>query len=579
MLNESNILFSKLKEYFKDKISLSLKAGKKLFIITKEDKFYEIDVSNSKIALFALKNDNSVIESFLVEKLCFKKIIDINHGSNYFFARTSCRKFFCWGSNSLGQLANMKLDEIENNKSELNEFLSNLNIDVIECGPFHALALTYEKQVYAWGLRHSCKTIMFSYVPIKLNELDNKNIVMISCGFKHSMALTENGCVYSWGSNECGQLGLQSCDESIEPKHVDLNNVIIRKICCGSEHSLLLTDNGVILGFGVFNSESDGITKIQISFRLKTNKYKFTDILSHYSIDIIASLSEDNIYYIWKQTKDLVLEPEKTRFKSFDEIVAEKYEVNLKPMKKLINFYESFLREEYYSENFNEIDILGEGSFGTVYKSSIKSSFREKTKYIAIKKINFENNEDTMREYLNFHKVNKLNSKYVVQHYDAWFESANDIIDNKYVLFIEMKMCDKTLEDIIDELQEKMKDDGALNKIGYYVASELFIEILECVKYLHERNPPLIHRDLKPANILLKIPTNGRRIVKIADFGLIAIHEFAEQLHSIDKGTPKYMAPEVIYGKKYDMKADIYSLGEIMKNLFDIDFDRYLILT
>jgi serine/threonine-protein kinase ULK/ATG1 len=80
---------------------------------------------------------------------------------------------------------------------------------------------------------------------------------------------------------------------------------------------------------------------------------------------------------------------------------------------------------------------------------------------------------------------------------------------------------------------------------------------------------------LKPANILLRISKNSKRIVKIADFGLTAFHEFTGQSHSIDKGTPKYMAPEIINGKKYDMKADIYSLGEIMKNLFDMDFDRY----
>jgi serine/threonine protein kinase len=137
-----------------------------------------------------------------------------------------------------------------------------------------------------------------------------------------------------------------------------------------------------------------------------------------------------------------------------------------------------------------------------------------------------------------------------------------------------MKLCEKTLEDVIDELHEKMRHNCTLNKIGYYIASELFIEILECVKYLHEQNPPLIHRDLKPANILLKKSESSRRIVKISDFGLAAIHEFAEQSHSIDRGTPKYMAPEVINGQNYDMKADIYSLGEIMKNLFDIDFER-----
>ncbi len=108
MLNESNILFSKLKGYFSDRISLSLKVDKKLFIVTKKDQFYEIDISDSKIPSFVLKNDHSIIELFIVENLCYKQIIDLNYGLNYFFARTSCNKFYCWGSNRYGQLANGK---------------------------------------------------------------------------------------------------------------------------------------------------------------------------------------------------------------------------------------------------------------------------------------------------------------------------------------------------------------------------------------------------------------------------------------------------------------------------------------
>jgi hypothetical protein len=582
MHNESDLLFSKLNEYFKNKISLSLKAYKKLFICTKNDEFYEIDVSDSRIASFALKNDNSVINSFIVEKLCNMKIIDLNYGPNYFIAKTSRGEFFCWGSNRFGQLANGKRDEKENNKPKLNEYLGSLNINIIECGPFHALALTCDQQVYAWGLKHSCKTKgledVIQYVPTKLNGFGDENIVMISCGSKHSMALTETGHVYGWGNNEWGQLGFEGCDDCFEPKLVELNNVIIKKICCGHEHSLLLTNDGIIFAFGVINSENDETTKVRISFRLKTNKYKFIDILSHYSIDIIASLSEDNVYYVWKQAEDSVLEPIKTKFKSFDKIIAKNYEINLKPMKKLIKLHKPFLREGYYKENYNEIKIIGEGSFGTVFKSSIKSSSQERTKCVAIKKINLENIETSIREYLNYHKVNKLNSKYVVQHYDAWFENANDINDNKYILFIEMKLCEETLENLIKELHETMKENGMLTKIGYHIASELFIEILECMKYLHDQDPPLIHRDLKPANILLIRSKNSKRTVKISDFGLTAIHKFAEQSHSIDKGTPKYMAPEVVNGQKYDMKADIYSLGEIMKDLFDIDFERYLLV-
>jgi serine/threonine protein kinase len=140
-----------------------------------------------------------------------------------------------------------------------------------------------------------------------------------------------------------------------------------------------------------------------------------------------------------------------------------------------------------------------------------------------------------------------------------------------------MELCDKTLRNVMNEMNDNidMKSNQTLTPIGYYIASELFIEILESVNFLHKQNPPKIHRDLKPANILLKRDAKNKRFVKIADFGLIAIHEFAKQSHTEDKGTPHYMALEVSNGRKYDTKADIYSLGVILRELFSIDMNRY----
>jgi serine/threonine protein kinase len=88
---------------------------------------------------------------------------------------------------------------------------------------------------------------------------------------------------------------------------------------------------------------------------------------------------------------------------------------------------------------------------------------------------------------------------------------------------------------------------------------------------LHTRKNAIIHRDLKPANILLKKSDQKGFCVKIADFGLIAVHNFSEQSHTLDKGTLKYMAPEVGRNKKYDTKADVYSLGVILEILFDVE--------
>jgi hypothetical protein len=49
-------------------------------------------------------------------------------------------------------------------------------------------------------------------------------------------------------------------------------------------------------------------------------------------------------------------------------------------------------------------------------------------------------------------------------------------------LYIEIELCDKTLKDVIEEIDEniKMKSNETLTPIGYYIASELFIEILKC---------------------------------------------------------------------------------------------------
>ncbi len=73
----------------------------------------------------------------------------------------------------------------------------------------------------------------------------------------------------------------------------------------------------------------------------------------------------------------------------------------------------------------------------------------------------------------------------------------------------------------------------------------------------------IIHRDLKPANILI----NNEGLLKIVDFGVAAAASSGDtQLTKTGYviGSPKYMAPEQILGKKVDHRADIYSVGVIM---------------
>jgi len=90
---------------------------------------------------------------------------------------------------------------------------------------------------------------------------------------------------------------------------------------------------------------------------------------------------------------------------------------------------------------------------------------------------------------------------------------------------------------------------------------DLTRQICEAVVYMHGKG--VVHRDLKPENILVTA-TGG---IKIMDFG-IALDESARRLTwsgmSSTIGTPDYMAPEQVSGRRGDHRTDIYSIGTIM---------------
>jgi serine/threonine-protein kinase len=73
----------------------------------------------------------------------------------------------------------------------------------------------------------------------------------------------------------------------------------------------------------------------------------------------------------------------------------------------------------------------------------------------------------------------------------------------------------------------------------------------------------VLHRDLKPSNVMIDEHGNAR----ITDFGLAGLaEEFRED--EIHAGTPAYMAPEQLDGRKFTVRSDIYSLGLVLYELF-----------
>jgi eukaryotic-like serine/threonine-protein kinase len=83
--------------------------------------------------------------------------------------------------------------------------------------------------------------------------------------------------------------------------------------------------------------------------------------------------------------------------------------------------------------------------------------------------------------------------------------------------------------------------------------------VAEALAYAHKQN--VVHRDIKPANIMYD-PDND--IVKVTDFGIARITDSSKTKTGLVLGTPSFMSPEQIAGKKVDGRSDLYSLGVML---------------
>jgi CHASE2 domain-containing sensor protein len=187
---------------------------------------------------------------------------------------------------------------------------------------------------------------------------------------------------------------------------------------------------------------------------------------------------------------------------------------------------------------------LGRGAMGVVYKGVDPTIHRT----VAIKTLPLSELEEEdvgtikQRFFREAESAGRLNHPNIVAIYDAGEEHDLAYIAMEYL----------SGENLVQYTH------GA-NLLPLRYVLDVIAQVAGALDYAHGKS--VVHRDIKPANIMLLRETND---IKVTDFGIARIISSSKTKTGVVLGTPSYMSPEQVNGKKVDGRSDIFSLGIVM---------------
>ncbi|XP_008464837.2 probable serine/threonine-protein kinase PBL21 [Cucumis melo] len=200
------------------------------------------------------------------------------------------------------------------------------------------------------------------------------------------------------------------------------------------------------------------------------------------------------------------------------------------------------------TRGFKEVNLLGEGGFGRVYKGRLESG-----QIVAVKQLN----RDGLQGFQEFIVEVLMLS---LLHHPNLVTLIGYCTDGDQRLLVYEFMPMGSLEDHLFDLGTDKKPLSWNTRMKIAVSAARGLEYLHC-----KANPPVIYRDLKSANILLDDDFNP----KLSDFGLAKLGPVGDNTHVSTRimGTYGYCAPEYAMSGKLTVKSDIYSFGVVLLEL------------
>ena len=216
-------------------------------------------------------------------------------------------------------------------------------------------------------------------------------------------------------------------------------------------------------------------------------------------------------------------------------------------------------------------DILGKGSYGTVFRA-VKEKFGG-GKESAIKVVHIPTDDNQIEQIRkSFHLSDKELKEYFYPEVEKLKEEValmEKLGENEHCLHIQdfdiLEEPEGSIGwnilirmELLESLESRISRGGI--KLGEVVS--LGEDILAALETCESHR--IIHRDIKPANIFV----NSKGVYKLGDFG-IAKDLTLESRNLSHRGTDNYAAPEVCHGRDYSYNVDIYALGLVLYQLLN----------
>ncbi|KAJ4795236.1 Regulator of chromosome condensation (RCC1) family protein [Rhynchospora pubera] len=221
-------------------------------------------------------NSSDVFTPQPVKALQGLKIKQIACGDSHCLAVSIDGQVRSWGRNQNGQLG---LGTTEDSLiPQIVQAFEGISVKIVAAGAEHTAAVTTDGELYGWGWGRYGNLGLGDredrLVPAKVSSVEGEKMALVACGWRHTICVSYTGQLYTYGWSKYGQLGHGDYEDHLTPHKLEvLNDYNISQISGGWRHTMALTSNGILYGWGWnkfgqvgVGDNSDHCSPVQVKF-------------------------------------------------------------------------------------------------------------------------------------------------------------------------------------------------------------------------------------------------------------------------------------------------------------------------